>query len=812
MLTFLFPDIPIMAATKSTTSTALVAMASVVITSFVVAVLYVAQDILIPLALAALLSFLLSPLVMRLERWIGRVGASLLAVAVLFCIVGGVGWVLTRQVLDLATRLPDYKENIQVKLRSLKMPGGGRFTKLNETVEELKKELPGGELATPNASATVTTPQRPGSLSKPPASAAVPTPVEIVETKHAGPLEQFSVVIAPLLGPFGTGALVLVLLLCMLLQREDMRGRLIRLIGAGNISATTRGMDDAAQRVSRYLLMQLIVNATYGVVIAIGLYFIGVPNAIVWGVLATVLRFIPYVGPWIAAVFPIALSLAVTDNWTMPVLTLALFLVVELLSNNVMEPMLYGASTGVSSIALIVAAVFWTWLWGAPGLVLATPLTVCLVVMGRHVPRLGILSVLLSDEEALAPHQEFYHRLLTPSANDAGDFAASYLKANSRTALYDSVIIPVLATIERDGTSGELESEQRAAVLQEVRDIIEDLGTRPAPPSQIEADKAVASAEASAPPAPPAPTCRVLCLPVRADRDELAGAMLTHLLGQHDFTAVNLSAKMTTGELLEAADQDDAEVLCISVAAPSTVIHARYLCGKVRARFPKTRIVVGLWGATEGLADVTGRLRESGANEVVTTLADAVVQFSKYAAVLAQEALQLAPAIDETERLAALRDLHLLDTEAEPAFDRITTKLARILNVPIALITFVDRDRQFFKSQVGLPDDLALARQTPRDVSMCSHVATSGELLIVEDLLRDRRFAKNALLREKGLRFYAVAPLRTAAGHTLGALCVLDTKPRQFAEHEKRVLQVMAEEVMEAVNQRAAQLAGAAVT
>ena len=812
MLTFLFPDIPIMAATKSTTSTALVAMASVVITSFVVAVLYVAQDILIPLALAALLSFLLSPLVMRLERWIGRVGASLLAVAVLFCIVGGVGWVLTRQVLDLATRLPDYKENIQVKLRSLKMPGGGRFTKLNETVEELKKELPGGELATPNASATVTTPQRPGSLSKPPASAAVPTPVEIVETKHAGPLEQFSAVIAPLLGPFGTGALVLVLLLCMLLQREDMRGRLIRLIGAGNISATTRGMDDAAQRVSRYLLMQLIVNATYGVVIAIGLYFIGVPNAIVWGVLATVLRFIPYVGPWIAAVFPIALSLAVTDNWTMPVLTLALFLVVELLSNNVMEPMLYGASTGVSSIALIVAAVFWTWLWGAPGLVLATPLTVCLVVMGRHVPRLGILSVLLSDEEALAPHQEFYHRLLTPSANDAGDFAASYLKANSRTALYDSVIIPVLATIERDGTSGELESEQRAAVLQEVRDIIEDLGTRPAPPSQIEADKAVASAEASAPPAPPAPTCRVLCLPVRADRDELAGAMLTHLLGQHDFTAVNLSAKMTTGELLEAADQDDAEVLCISVAAPSTVIHARYLCGKVRARFPKTRIVVGLWGATEGLADVTGRLRESGANEVVTTLADAVVQFSKYAAVLAQEALQLAPAIDETERLAALRDLHLLDTEAEPAFDRITTKLARILNVPIALITFVDRDRQFFKSQVGLPDDLALARQTPRDVSVCSHVATSGELLIVEDLLRDRRFAKNALLREKGLRFYAGAPLRTAAGHTLGALCVLDTKPRQFAEHEKRVLQVMAEEVMEAVNQRAAKLAGAAVT
>ena len=796
---------------KHTTSTALVAMASVVITSFVVAVLYIARDILIPLSLAALLSFLLSPLVVRLERWIGRLAASLLAVAVLFCIVGGVGWVLTRQVLDLATRLPDYKENIQVKMRTLKMPGGGRFTKLNETVAELKKELPGGTGAvaeTVAPVATVAVPPRPvaGGLPKAPVSSAVPTPVEIVESKHIGPLEQAGAVIAPLLGPFGTGALVLLLLLCMLLQREDMRGRLIRLIGAGNISATTRGMDDAARRVSRYLLMQLIVNATYGVVIAIGLYFIGVPNAIVWGVLATVLRFIPYVGAWIASAFPIMLSLAVTDNWTMPVLTLGLFLVVELLSNNVMEPLLYGASTGVSSIALIIAAVFWTWLWGAAGLVLATPLTVCLVVMGRHVPRLGILSVLLSDEEALAPHEEFYHRLLTPSASDAGDFAVAYLKGNSRTALYDSVFIPVLATVERDGKSGELEAEQHTGILQEMRDIIEDLGTRPAAPSQIEADKAIAAADASAPPAPPAATCRVLCLPVRAERDELAGAMLAQLLTQHDFTAQNLSAKMTTGELLETADKDDAEALCVSVAAPSTVIHTRYLCGKLRARFPKTRLIVGLWGATEGLADATGRLRESGADEVVTTLADAVVQLSKHAAALAQETLQLAPIADETERLAALHDLHLLDTAAEPAFDRITAKLAHILNVPIALITFVDRDRQFFKSQVGLPEDLALARQTPRDVSVCSHVAISGEMLIVEDLLRDRRFAKNPLIREKGLRFYAGAPLRTAAGHTLGALCVLDTKPRQFAEHEKRVLQVMADEVMEAVNARATTL------
>jgi predicted PurR-regulated permease PerM len=798
-----------MSVSKSSTSSALNAMATVVITTFVVAVLYVGRDILIPLALAALLAFLLSPLVTRLERWIGRITATILAVTTLFVIMGGIGWVLTRQVLDLATRLPDYQENIRTKLRSLKVPGSDRFTRLNETLDELKKDLPGAEADRPPSgkagpavpAGTVPRKSATDGWSQTTASGK-PTPVEIVEPGRNGPLEQFGAVVAPLLGPLGTGALVMLLLCCILLQREDLRGRLIRLLGAGNISATTRGMDDAAQRVARYLLMQLIVNATYGVVIWIGLYFIGVPNAFVWGVLAMVLRFIPYVGPWIAAAFPIALSLAVTNNWMMPVLTVGLFVVVELLSNNVMEPMLYGSSTGVSSIALILAAVFWTWLWGAAGLVLATPLTVCLVVMGRHVPRLGALSVLLSDEEALAPHEEFYHRLLTPAANDGIDYANTYLKSGSYTDLYDTVVIPALTAVERDAKNAELEAEQHTGILQELREIIEDLGLRPPTPSQIEADKAVAEANAAAPPAAPAPTCRVLCLPVRAERDALAGSMLMQLLTQHGFPTVSASAEMTTGELLETVEKESAEAVCVSVIAPSTVVQARYLCGKLRARFPKMRIIVGLWGATEQLTETTARLREGGADEVVTTLADAVVQFSKHASVLEQEAVLLDSAEDETERLAELQDLHLLDTEAEPAFDRITTKLARILNVPMALITFVDRDRQFFMSQVGLPEDLALARQTSRDVSVCSLVVAKAEVLVVEDLSRDRRFAKNTLVKERGLRFYAGAPLRTTRGHVLGALCVLDTKPRQFGEHEKRVLQVMAEEVMEAIYAR----------
>jgi predicted PurR-regulated permease PerM len=801
-----------MASSKNVTFTALVAMATVVITAFAIAALYIGRDILIPLALAALLSFLLSPLVTRLERWVGRIAATLLAVTVLFSICSGIGWVLTRQVIDLATRLPDYKENIQTKLRSLKTPGAGRFKRFHKTIDELKKDLPGRDLTSADPESetnppatTAAAPQMTGAESpQPPPSSATPTQVEIVETEHSGPIEQFGAIILQVLG---TGALVLLLLICMLLQRENLRGRLMRLIGAGNIPAVTRGMDDAAQRVSRYLLMQLIVNATYGLVIGVALYFIGVPSAFVWGVLATVLRFIPYVGPWIAAAFPIALSLAVTNNWTMPLLTIGLFVVVELLSNNVMEPMLYGSSTGVSAIALILAAVFWTWLWGPVGLALATPLTVCLVVMGRHVPRLGVLSVLLSDEEALAPHEEFYHRLLTPAADDASEFSDAYLKTNSFTELYDSVLIPALAAVERDEKSGELDEAQYVGILQELRDVIEDLGMRPSPASKLESDKAEAEVDSATPPAspdPPAPTCRVLSLPVRAERDELAGAMLAQLLAQNDFPVVNLSAKMTTGELLETVEKEGAEALCISVTPPSTVIHARYLCGKLRARFPKLRLLIGLWGATEQLTETTARLRESGADEVVTTLTDAVVQLSQYAAALAQEAVLLAPPNDEIERLAELQNLHLLDTKAEPVFDRITTKLARILNVPIALITFVDKERQFFKSQFGLPEDLAQARQAPRDVSVCSQVVAMDEVLVIEDLARDRRFARNSLVKERGLRFYAGAPLRTTGGHVLGALCVLDTKPRHFGDHDKRLLQVMAEEVMEAINLRAA--------
>ena len=605
---------------KSSTvaANALVGLWTVSLTAFIIATLYWARDPLIPLALAALLTFLLAPLVTRLERWLGRIGAVLLVVTLILAATGAAGWVLTRQLVDLATKLPDYKENIQTKLRSFKVPTGGRFTKFSDMVEELKKDLPGAK-----APDITQVPGKPETAVVTEPSTKPAVPVQVIPTSKANPFQLVQVIIAPLLGPLGTGGLVLLLVIFMLLKREDLRSRFIRLIGQGRISATTRAMDDAGARVTRYLLMQLVLNVTYGTLAAIGLYFIGVPNAVLWGACAAVLRFIPYVGPWIGAAIPIVLSLAVSPGWIMPLLTLGLFVVLELLSNNVMEPWLYGSSTGVSPIALIFAAVCWTWLWGPVGLVLATPMTVCLVVMGRHIPRLSFLSVVLSDEEALTPAEDCYHRLLTVGAQDEMELVEAYLKAHSLTALYDSVLIPVITAVEIDHRLELLDDGQRAHVEQSLRDIVEDLGACPPVPSRIDADKAVAAPT-------PAPACRAYCLPARADRDELAGAMLVQLLRQQGVEAQSAPTKLGVGELIGLVEKAGVDVVCISVVAPSTVLHARYLCLKLRALLPEQRIVVGLWGATENVTDAARRVRDSGADEVVTTLADAVLQLAAF--------------------------------------------------------------------------------------------------------------------------------------------------------------------------------------
>jgi len=579
-------------AKRPSSAESLAAISNVVISAFIVVTLYLGRAILVPVALAALLTFLLSPLASWLQRWIGRIGAILLVVFLLLATTYGVGWVVTRQAIDLAEQIPSYKANIQTKLRAIRLPNHGPIAKVSATLEDLKKDLPEVKKSAQDSA-------DPKSQSEEQA-----TPVKIVGEKEQ-PLKFIQVVLAPFLGPLGTAALVLLLLIFMLLQREDLRSRIIRLIGQERVSTTTHVMDEASAKVTKYLLMQLVVNVTYGIPVAIGLSLIGVPNAILWGALAIVLRFIPYLGPWIAASFPVLLALASSPGWMVPLLTIALFVVLELISNNIMEPWLYGSSTGVTPIALIIAALVWTSLWGPVGLLLSTPLTVCMVVMGRHIPRLEFFSIMMSDEEVLTPAEDCYQRLIRAGEHDEMELVEQYLKANSLKSLFDSVLIPVLFAASDDHRHGYLDPQQFHSVQLSLSEVVEAVS--PDDPTGDEMD------------------CNIYCVPAKGSFNQLASEMITRLLWEEGLKAKTATPKMLPAEIMDCARA--AKAVCVSAMAPRTITYARHLCAKLRATEPNLEIIVGLWGWREMTPQRIAAFKEAGADQVVSSMAEVVDRF-----------------------------------------------------------------------------------------------------------------------------------------------------------------------------------------
>ena len=773
-----------------TPSAALSGIWGLLLLAFVVAALYFGRSVFVPIALATLITFLLSRLVTRLERWIGRIAAVLVTVIAMFSIFAGASWVIGRQVIDLADKLPDYQANIVAKIRSLKLPAAGPLARFSSSVHVLQSEL-----AAPSP-APSTDRTRDDSSTRTPPPVASPIPVKIIEGRSAIP-QLMQETLSAILSPLGTAALVLLLVIFMLLKREDLRGRLIRLVGQGRISTTTRAMEDAGRRVSRYLSTQFLVNTCYGICVAIGLQFIGVPNAALWGVLAGVLRFIPYVGPWAGALLPVVLSFAISSSWFTPLMTISLFIVLEAIVSNVVEPWLYGANTGVSPIALIISAVFWTWLWGPVGLVLSTPLTVCLAVIGRHVPRLEFLGTLLSEDQALAPHEEFYHRLLSFSTDTAEEFATKYLETESLTSFYDKVLIPAIAAVEIDAHSGSLVAEQRTSALQRIHEIIDDFSGWEASGNDKDEQKSDDVIGVA-----PRIGSRVLCLPAGAYRDELAGEMLAQLLRKQGFEAENLPARLKDEELIDRTLEIQPECICVSVLPPTSIAQARHLCSAIRERFGSVTILLGAWSGRFDAEKLRERLRAKQVSDVAVSLADAVQRVSKMSAAITDAMLPAPTPPNEEERLAELDGLNLLDTPMEADFDQVTERLTKLFKVPIALLTLIDKDRQWFKSQTGLPVDLAEARCTSRDVSLCGHVIANDEVLIVRDLARDPRFANNPWVKERGLRFYAGVPLRGPNGFPIGTLSILDTKPREITRQERDLLKMIAGDVMEQIKRR----------
>jgi GAF domain-containing protein len=493
---------------------------------------------------------------------------------------------------------------------------------------------------------------------------------------------------------------------------------------------------------------------------------------------------------------PVLLSFAISTSWFTPLITIGLFVGLEAIVSNFVEPWVYGANTGVSPIALIISAVFWTWLWGPVGLVLSTPLTVCLAVMGRHVPRLEFLGILLSEDQALAPHEEFYHRLLSFSMDSAEEFATKYVETESLTALYDNVLIPAIGAVEIDAHRGSITAEQRTSALQRVHEIIDDFSGSEASLNDAQEQK-IDLAKAA-----PATGSNIVCLPANAYCDELAGEMLAQLLRNQGFQAENVPARLKHEELIDRAVEVDPECICISVVPPTSIAQARHLASAVRERLKNVTILVGVWSVRFDAEKLRERLRGAHVSDVAVSLEDAVQRVYKMTAAISDAMLPAPIPPNEEERLAELEGLNLLDTPSEADFDQVTARLTRLFKVPMALVTLVDKDRQWFKSHAGLPADLAEARSTSRDISLCGHVIAKDEVLIVRDLARDPRFANNPFVKGNGLRFYAGVPLRGPNGLPIGSLCILDTKPREMTRQEQELLKMIAGDVMEQIKRR----------
>ena len=665
-------------AVNPTKTSRFVLLASVCV---VVAALYFAQEVLIPLALAVLLTFLFTPIVTRLERW--RVPRALAVVLVVMIAFGGfaaLGYVVGKQILELARNIDTYKGNIIAKVERVRPGRSDVMDKLANAAADVQDKLEGPattqaskaatqptELVAQEISKRTDTPRTVTEATKgeAPNPATQPTrenplPVAVVEPAPS-PMQTLARYLGLALGPLGTAGIVIVFVIFMLLQREDLRNRLIRLVGYSQLTVTTQALDDAASRISRYLVAQAIVNGTYGAAIAIGLWLIGkfvahdhppFPNVALWGLLCCILRFIPYIGPWIAAAFPLVISLAVYRSFNVFIATTCMFVVIELLSNNIMEPLLYGSSTGMSAVAVLVAAVFWTWLWGPIGLLLSTPLTVCLVVLGKYVPTLQFLDILLGDEPVLAPHERLYQRWLALDHEEAADLVHEFFAERSLEDIYDSILIPALALAEQDRHKGRLDDQRWTTIRQSVREMIDELGddyrlrfaqtgasTASVPGKEAETTDAPVAADTRHR-LSLAKDCRVnvVVLPAHDEADEIVGLMLDQVLDFNNYCGTAVSQSALAGEMIEKVQSKNAHAVCVSALPPAAVAHSRYLCKRLHMKLPDMKMVVGLWTWSGDLKRATDRVACEGSVNLVTTLAqamDAIEQATQ--AVVAQQ-------------------------------------------------------------------------------------------------------------------------------------------------------------------------------
>ena len=569
--------------------------------------LYLAREVMIPFALALTLNFLLTPSVIWLEKLrLGRLISVITVLLVSAIALAGIGWVVGNQLLQVANDLPNYSDNIHQRIAAIHGPAGGMIGRATKNVEAITKELAS---TTPDNSTTTASPGGRGTRKV--AVAAGPARVEIVAAPSS-PLESLRDALVPLIRPLGMTSVVVVFTIFMLLKREDLRNRLLRLAGPGRLNTMTQALDDAGQRISRYLGMQFLVNALYGAMFGFGLYLIGLPNATLWGVIAALFRLVPYVGSMTSAALPFALSLAVFNNWTSPLLVFLLFFLLELVITNFVEPWLYGVHTGISSLALLVTTVFWTVLWGWAGLILSTPLTVCVIVLGRYFPQMSFLYVLLGDEPVLEPHAHFYQRLLAMDQNEARTVAEEFLKEHSLVQLYDQVVIPALGLVEQERHKGRLEETRESFFFLSIAELVVEL------------------AEQTNGVVPRASGGRVLCLSAQDQADEICASILAQLLEREGYQTIAFPFTSTVMDSLASLQPDTGDIVWISALPPFAFAAARTVCLQIRQRFPRVVLIAGFWSSTGDAEKLKTRFGTCQPDQFATTMEQAIATMREW--------------------------------------------------------------------------------------------------------------------------------------------------------------------------------------
>ena len=602
---------------KRSTTGYLRALLTLVLT---VGILYVAKPVIVPIALAVLLAFILNPLVTYVERWrIGRVPSVLLVVMCTLILFGAVGYGVGTQLAKLADDLPTHKDQITAKINRVRGNGTGALSRLMDTFRQVSESATG---TTTRPTTAESTPM--------PSPTPIPPPTIIAEPKESA-VEHLLGMVGTVLAPIADAGLILILVIFLLIRREDLRNRVIGLLGHGRLTGTTRVLVGSAEKVSQLLLMQLAINGGFAVAFALALLLLGVPYWFLWGSLTMLLRFVPYVGTWMAASLPILLSIAISPGWGQPLAVLGVFVALDLTTANVVEPLLLGHSTGVSPVALLVAAVFWTWVWGTIGLVLSTPLTVCLVVLGQHARPLKFLSLLLGDQPALPPAVSYYQRLLAGDRKEATALAHDFVKTHSLNLIPDEVLIPALILARRDREHSGLTAADEAYILESTEAVVGELIAKARSPHAV--DESAAPGTLSSLPL-------ILACPAHHKADELAALAVGMVLDPSEARVEVLSTRSLPAQIEQRIEEDPPALLMIIVMPPGGITQTRYLCRRLRRKFADLPIVVGYFGKVRDFDKLLIRLRAAGATYVTTS----VTQTQK-------QLISLLPAVAKVEKV-----------------------------------------------------------------------------------------------------------------------------------------------------------------